>query len=1280
MISKLLILSTVAALASAASNFVPNRYVPNEILVKFRATANGDVNSQSGSEQAGNGLSLARDLEELRARYKVRTIKPLVENFGQKQQRLKSLQKKSPVLLTDKEKHILARLKRAPKGQTIPDLGRIYRIELDDSGGQAIEEVLQAYRSHPNVEYAELNHIVSIDAVPDDPLYSTQWSLDVINAEEAWDTNTGSPQMIVAVVDSGIDYNHRDLNDNMWVNAAEMNGLDAVDDDENGYVDDIYGYNFVYNNSDPVDDHGHGTHCAGIIAAEGNNGLDITGVCWNTKIMAIKFLGSLGEGSTADAVLSMYYAVANGADVISNSWGSEEESEVLQDAIDYAYSQGVIMVAAAGNNNSDKPHYPAAYAHVISVAATNQDDEKWPLSNYGDLVDMAAPGVDILSLMAEGTSEGRGYTKYTTLMSGTSMAAPHVAGACALLLSVNPLLTLGELYGILTKTTDPISSNICACGGRLNLFKAMHAVLPSRGYIALDHDYYARFSPLGVLLADWDIRGNGSQEVTLMTKEGDSETLILTETDPTLGIFTGTIFTDSDEPSIGDGVVQVSHGQVIAAFYFDANDGAGTAAIDLDSAVADYEPPMVSYIQAETLGRVATIEVVTNELTTAQIRYGLVSGGPYTWAEKDIATSIYHKIKLPLLSLRTDYYYVIDLVDVVGNQATADNEGLGYSFTTPEEFAGFYVPGIYRTIQAAIDDAVDGDTVWVADGRYTGEGNYDIDFKGKAITVRSENGPDGCIIDCLHQGRAFHFHSSEDEHSVLDGVTITKGNPGRYGGGIRCTASSPTIKNCIIVGNSASDYGGGMYNCYQSNPTIINCTFSRNASEARCILGNGGGMSNVVNSNPVLIDCDFINNTVSYSGGGMHNSDNSSPTLTRCTFRDNTAGWSGGAMNNRSDSSPAISECTFAWNRAEAGGGGICNYYGSNPKITNCIFSGNSVEVNGGAIKNYEASPTLTNCTLTANEAESVAGGIWNGPNGSVALSNCIVWGNNDANGMDVSAQIENAKESKVSSISYCCIQGWPVELRGNGNIATDPRFVDAAHGDYHLRSAGWRWDSKRRRWDYDGLTSPCIDAGNPGWPLGDEPLAVPEDPNNVWGINLRINMGAYGGTAEASMPPLDGTVLSDITNDGLVSLKDFAAQALSWMATGSKQPPDLNRDRRVDMADLVRLAEDWLKYRAGTSPVVCVISPHDGAVLQQPEGSAIEIEADAWDFDGSVWRVEFFANATKIGEDDDGSDGWKISWQDFSMGDHDLTARATDNSGVTTVSMPVRITVIAPR
>jgi len=1278
--ANLVILCAAAALVLAASGSASGSYVPNEIIVKF---------SEAPSLVSRPSSLAGRWTKEDGGRtYTVRRLKPLLEDFQQKQQQLKSLQKKNARSLSEKEKSILTKLKRAPKDAKVPDLSRVYRIEPDRKAGQPIEEVLQAYRNDPNVEYAELNYIVSVSSAaaapsprePNDPLYSAQWSLDKIDAAEAWDISTGGLPTIVAVVDSGVDYNHRDLRNNMWVNQAEASGLAGVDDDQNGYVDDIYGYNFVYNNADPIDDHGHGTHCAGIIAAQADNGHDIAGICWNTKIMAIKFLGSLGEGTTADAVLSIYYAVANGADIISCSWGSSEESEVLQDAIDYAYSQGVFVIAAAGNDNSNQPYYPAGYPHVISVTATDSEDKKWSLSNYGDWIDIAAPGVDILSLRAEGTSEGRTYGRYTTLMSGTSMAAPHVAGACALLLSANPLLTYAKLYDTLVKTADPIAPGICDSDGRLNLFKTMHAAIPSRGYITLDHDYYARLSRVGVLLADWDVKGNDSAEVILMTKEGDSETLILGQTTPTLGIFTGGISIDAGQPTAEDGTLQVSDGQAIAAIYFDANDSAGGATVAMDSASADYEPAAVLLVQTKTVGGVATIEIVTDEPTKAKIRCGLAPGGPYTLTGQDIVLSIYHNVKLQLLSLATEYFFVVDLVDVAGNKSTADNGGLCYSFSTPTEFAGFYVPSVYSTIQAAVDDASDGDTVWVADGRYSGEGNYDIDFKGKAITVRSENGPENCIVDCQQDGRGFNFHSGEDVNTVLDGFTVTNGNPGRYGGAIRCTASNPMIKNCIIVGNVASDNGGGMYNCYKSSPTVINCVFKANSSESTCVMGNGGAMSNVVGSNPVLIDCNFADNAASYSGGAMQNSADSSPTITRCIFRHNSARWSGGAMFNTNRCSPVISHSTFALNWAKDGGGGLCDYYNSNARISNCIFSGNSTSDNGGAIKNYQSSLTLTNCTFSENWAESSGGGIWNGPGSSVILDNSILWDNSDSNGVHEASQIMDTQTDKTSTISYCCIAGWTGTLSGTGIMSTDPRFVDVENGDYHLKSEGWRWDTQRKRWHYDAITSPCIDAGNPGWPLEDEPTAIPDDPDNVWAINLRIDMGAYGGTTEASMPPHDATVLADITNDGFVTGRDFSALGRLWMKKADNLPADLSRDKIVDIADLILLSKDWLKYRSGASPVVSIISPANGALLQRRQGDLIEIQADAWDFDGTVHIVEFFAGSTKIGEDVDGSDGWKMDWLDFAMGDFSITARATDNSGVTTVSLPVTITVIPPR
>jgi len=1268
----------VIVTASGQVDSVSDGYVPNEILVKFRASATADI--ERPLQDGDDGLSLVRDLQQLNVYQAIRTIAPLFEGFERVQRRLESLQGEPSVLLTEKEKHIRQRSKRAPTDAEIPDLGRIYKIKLAPAAEQPLEQVIATLRDNPNVEYAELNHILFADFEPNDRLYPSQWALDKIDAPEAWDIATGSSETIVAVIDAGVDYNHRDLANSMWINEVELNGADGADDDDNGYVDDVYGYNFVYNNNDPLDDYGHGTHCAGIIAAEGDNGLDTVGVAWTSKIMAIKFLGSRGDGSTEDAALSVYYAVANGADVISMSWGSMRESEVLEDVLDYAHSQGLILVAAAGNSNSDEPQYPAAYRHVISVASTDRRDEKASSSNYGPWVDIAAPGESILSLRASGTSYGTSFDQYTTFVSGTSMAAPHVAGACALLLSANPFLRYSELYGILTRTTDPISPEVSTSGGRLNLFKAMHGVIPARGYISLEHDTYASNSQVRVLLADWDIGGSGSQQVSLMTKRGDTETLVLSEAVTIPGVFEGAIRTDAGEPRVQDGLVQVAHKEVIAVIYFDANDGGGYPAITMDSAVTDYEPPLVVDVKVKTKGGTAIVEVITDEPSVARIRCGSSCGGPYDISEEDAVITIYHKIKLQRLSLGTDYYLVIDLTDAAGNMATADNDGQCYVFSTPQEFLGFRVPSVYSTIQAAIDDASDGDTIWVADGRHSGRGNHDIDFKGKAITVISENGAQNCIIDCRQEGRAMHFHSGEDEQSVLNGFTITGGYPGRHGGGIRCTASSPTIMNCIITDNAASDYGGGMYNCYNSNPRIVHCTFRRNSSQSQCILGNGGGMSNAVNSSPIITDCTFAENSASFSGGGMHNCTNSSPVVSGCTFRSNSAGALGGGMFSRTDSSPTIRDCTFSWNWAEDGGGAICNYYDSSPRITNCIFAGNSTDKNGGAMKNWDTSMVLQNCTVFGNSAELQGGGIWNGLDVHVEAADTILWANTDEDGMDESAQITNSETSKTVTLSYCCVQRWTGALGGIGNIAAEPHFVDAAGGDFHLSSEGWRWDSERERWHYDFITSPCIDAGNPGAPLGDEPVAVPDDPNNDWGINLRLNMGAYGGTAEASIPPLDGTVLGDITNDGLVTAKDFAMQGRSWRGVGSRQPADLNRDGTVNSADVAILAADWLTYRAGASPMVAIIRPKHSAVIEQSPDIPIEVEAEAWDFDGFVVRVQFFADSVQIGQDDDGSDGWTILWTNFGTGHLILTAKVTDNNGITTTSLPVRISIIRPR
>jgi len=370
-------------------------------------------------------------------------------------------------------------------------------------------------------------------------------------------------------------------------------------------------------------------------------------------------------------------------------------------------------------------------------------------------------------------------------------------------------------------------------------------------------------------------------------------------------------------------------------------------------------------------------------------------------------------------------------------------------------------PADFSTIQAAIDDSNDGDTVLVADGSYTGVGNRDIDFHGKAITVRSENGPETCIIDCngteADPHRGFYFQSGEDANSAIIGFTITNGRapiecdprppwPCNYlGGGIRCDESSPMISDCTITGSWA------------------------------------------------------------YFGAGI--------------------GCEGG--------SPIITECTITGNHAVNGGGGM-SMWESNPIISNCTFSDNSVDAKGGAVYSSESNPVVTSCTFAGNLAElSDGGSIYSRGTGNPTLRHCVLWGN-------APQEIYVYEESSSVTASYCDIEGgWA----GEGNIDADPCFADPDNGDYHLKSQGGRYDPNEGGWTTDEVTSPCIDAGDPMSPIQYEPF-----PNG--GV---INIGAYGGTAEASKswfggPVCETIVAGDIDGNCLVDFRDFRLMAMHWL------------------------------------------------------------------------------------------------------------------------------------
>ena len=349
--------------------------------------------------------------------------------------------------------------------------------------GMTVKDALKTFNKAGGILYAQPNYqLKALSTFPDDSRFEELWGMHNtgqtggmvdadIDAPEAWDLATGSSEIIVAVIDTGVDYTHPDLAANMWVNQAELDGEPGQDDDDNGYIDDIYGYDFCNNDGDPMDDYYHGTHCAGTIGAVGDNAEGVTGVCWNVRIMALKFLDSDGYGWSDDAIACIEYSVLMGANLSSNSYGSGEYEQAFKNAIDAAGAAGLLFAAAAGNddwqNNDAIPHYPSSYDcdSIIAVLSTNEDDFISSFSNYGPTsVDLGAPGSSILSC-----DLGGGY-KYA---SGTSMATPHVAGACALVWSMNPILSSSEVKDILLQSVDETLPTLCVSEGRLNLYNAL---------------------------------------------------------------------------------------------------------------------------------------------------------------------------------------------------------------------------------------------------------------------------------------------------------------------------------------------------------------------------------------------------------------------------------------------------------------------------------------------------------------------------------------------------------------------------------------------------------------------------------------------------------------------------------------------------------------------------------------------------------------------------------------------------------------------------------------
>jgi len=419
------------------------------------------------------------------------------------------------------EPEVLVRFKPSLSEEDIDDLtdglndvveDRVEAVEgltaIDDLDNRDPAMVAAQYRALPEVLYAEPNYTIKLEPVADfngrdgsrrvarayvphrendsaanDPMFGDQWALDNtgqrdgstgvdVRAIEAWKTTQGSRDVVVAVIDTGVNYVHPDLADNIWVRPANV---PAYTDAELGDVDDRFGFNAIDNLRDPMDDNGHGSHCAGIIGAVGNNNIGIAGINWQVQIMPLKFLSRTGSGNLKDAIEAINYVIERRkagvpVSVISASWGSTQRSKALEDIIKKAGDAGILFIAASGNSSANadrRPHYPSNYPGVLSVAALNRFGRLASFSNYGaKTVHVAAPGAEIIS-----TWLGGDYFE----ASGTSMATPYVAGVAGLVLAENPDFTTEELRARLLDTvdkSDDLTGKVTS-GGRIN---AAHAV------------------------------------------------------------------------------------------------------------------------------------------------------------------------------------------------------------------------------------------------------------------------------------------------------------------------------------------------------------------------------------------------------------------------------------------------------------------------------------------------------------------------------------------------------------------------------------------------------------------------------------------------------------------------------------------------------------------------------------------------------------------------------------------------------------------------------------
>jgi subtilisin family serine protease len=763
----------------------------------------------------------------------------------------------------------------------------------------SLDATQAALTANPYVASFSLESRIRGSIVPDDPQFGQLLGMENtgqyggtpdadIDAPAAWDITTGSRDVVVAVVDTGIDYYHPDLAANVWTNPGETPD-NGIDDDGNGFVDDVHGYDFHSEDGDPRDDHGHGTHVAGTIAAVGNNGLGVTGINWVGSVMALKFLDQDNSGFTSDAVRAINYATMmrtqRGVNVrvLNNSWGSTVSNSALEDAIRASAAADILVVAAAGNgnvlglgeNNDSTPFYPASYGgdgsggqtshrdHILAVAATGQNDELARFSNYGvQSVDIAAPGVGILSTTLGGGLASR---------NGTSMAAPQVSGVAALVWSVLPDATASEVRAAILAGADPKPSlaGKVASGGRLN------------AYGALTVDKHA---PRATLAAATDVTVAGGSEHLLTITYRDNvgvNPASLDDRDIQVTCLTGQPFqTLAALVSIGP----VVNGSQDVVYRLTPPGGVWDSADN-----GTYQISLQANQVADAAGNAAKAKVLGTFLVEVSV------AGAMT----------------------------VDTTDDTPDADPGDGEAL--------DSAG------HTSLRAAIMEAnasLGLNTITLPAGTYTlrlagagedGAATGDLDVT-ESLNVCGA-GAESTIIDGGLLDRVFQVLPGITVN--ISGVTIT-GGTANAGGGLR-NQGWLNLEDVVIRENRSTGAGGGILN--EGTLAIKRSTLSGNSAAF-----GGGGVRNT--SGVVTItDSTLSGNEAQTAGGGVQSS-LGSVSITNSTLSGNAAVTTGGGIQ-LSSGSLFLTNVTVTANTA-SDGGGVTIAAGANGHTRNTILAGNA--------------------------------------------------------------------------------------------------------------------------------------------------------------------------------------------------------------------------------------------------------------------------------------------------------------------------------------------------